>query len=514
MRESFYDCSGRQEVNVGIEIQRDRFRTSDQEEFSARLGEQLQALEVVLARPGFGSGARTLGAELELGLVDDQGKPVPLSTEIVRAANTPLITPEMGAFDIELSTPPVRLAGSPFSSLASSIRGTVRQIQFLARERGARAVPISILPTLHSSDFENAITDLPRYRALARGMVKARRSAFQIRIEGEDRLSFSAPNLVSLEAANTAFQLHLSTQPDEFVDLFNAALLLSGPVLAAAGNSPTFLGRRLWHETRVALFKQAGDDRPNGPDSDMGLPPRVNFGNGWVRKGAHEIFMESVALHPVLLPECGEAEDSLQLAQQGGIPRLRELCVHHGTVWSWNRPVYDANNGGSLRIELRALPAGPSYDDMLANGCFLAGAMLGLKPRVTALVGALPFPLAKKNFVTAARSGLDAVLEWPTEAGRPPRSVCARDLLLKLLPVARQGLLEAGVEQTEIDYFLGIFAERVRSGVTGAVWQLKVLDDLAKRGIDGSAASTALLQRYIAGFESEQPVHTWPIVSG
>jgi len=497
---------------VGTEILRDRFEATDHELFQGRLQEQLRALKSVLDRPRFGAGLRTLGAELELSLVDDAGRALALSHEIVRAAQTPLITPEMGAFDIELSTPPVQVAGAPFSSLKHSMRDTVGQIQHLARDHGGRAVPISVLPTLHASDFnETAITDLPRYRALAHGLRSARRSPFQIRIEGEDELRFASPDVVAMEAANTSFQVHVSTQAEEFAGLFNAALLLSGPVLAAAGNSPTFLGRRLWHETRVALFKQAGDDRPKSPDSDLALPPRVNFGNGWVHEGAYELFMESVALHLPLLPECGPAEDSCGIVREGGLPQLSELRLHHGTVWTWNRPVYDPDNGGGLRIELRALPAGPSYDDMLANAAFLVGAMLGLKEYMPALVAGFPFVLAKRNFFAAARFGLDAVLDWPSIEGDPPERMRAGDVLSKLFPVARQGLLIAGVHASEVDHFMGIFEERVRTGVTGAVWQLRVLDELAARGIRGRDASGALLERYIAGFESQRPVHTWAI---
>jgi hypothetical protein len=57
-------------------------------------------------------------------------------------------------------------------------------------------------------------------------------------------------------------------------------------VLAVSGNSPTFLGHRLWEETRIALFKQSVGDRP-------GLrhrPPRTALGTGWLRGGARELF--------------------------------------------------------------------------------------------------------------------------------------------------------------------------------------------------------------------------------
>jgi hypothetical protein len=499
-------------VFVGADIQTEHFTEADHARFKDRLDKHLRALDEVLQRPDFGVAPRTLGAELELCLVDPDGRACAISEQLVREANTPAITPEMGAFDIELSTPPVALEGAPFSALRKSMQATVEQIRTLAAGHAARVVPISILPTLRSEDFTpSAITDQPRYRALARGMTAARGSAFEIAIEGDDRLHFSSHDAVAMEAANTAFQVHLATAPDEFVELFNAAMLLSGPVLAAAANSPTFLGKRLWHETRVALFKQAGDDRPSGPDGDLALPPRVNFGNGWVRDGAHELFMESVALYPPLLPECSEDEDALELARAGKLPKLRELRLHHGTVWNWNRPVYDPDNGGSLRIELRALPAGPSYDDMLANAAFLVGSMLGLKERMPQLVSALPFALAKQNFFQAAQHGLEAQLSWPASSGRAPTRLSARALLLRLLPVAREGLASAGVAARESERFLGVFEARVRSGQTGAVWQRAALASLQTEGHRGYAALSKLLDRYIAGFDSLRPVHAWTL---
>jgi gamma-glutamyl:cysteine ligase YbdK (ATP-grasp superfamily) len=496
---------------VGAEIRVDHFSEADHARFKQRLDDGLRALELVLARPGFGSGPRTLGVELELCLVDKQGRALAISEEVVRDANTDEISPEMGVFDVELSTPPELLSGAPFTKLREHMQTRVRQVRALAQRYGGRVVPIGILPTFRKEDFADGVTDRPRYRALARGLQNARGGPFEICIEGEDSLRFRSRDAVAMEAANTAFQIHLSTEPIEFRDMFNAALLLSGPLVAAAANSPSFLGHRLWHETRVALFKQAGDDRPTIPDRDMGLPPRINFGNGWLREGAHELFMESVALHPPLLAECSGEEDVLALARAGKLPSLSELRLHHGTVWSWNRPVYDPSQGGSLRIELRALPAGPSYDDMLANAAFLLGAMLGLQEEISDIVAALPFPLAKRNFYLAAERGLDAELAWPSAKTAAPVTLSAREILLSLMPLARAGLTSAGVTKLESARFLDMFEARVRSGQTGAVWQRAVLARLDSQGVRGDEAFSALLERYLAGFGSQQPVHLWPI---
>lgn len=496
---------------MGINTKFDHYSETDHLRFKERLDVGLRALSKVLKRPDFSKAPRSLGAELELSLVDGQGRASSVGPEVVHDARNPEITPEMGKFDIELSTPPVPCAGRPFSALRRLMRARVNEIERHAHARGARVVPISILPTFRREDFHlGTITDLPRYRALARGLCEGRDAPFEIDIRGEDSLRLISSEAVSMEAANTAFQMHVSTQPAEFVDLYNAATLLCGPMLAAAGNSPTFLGRRLWHETRIALFKQAGDDRALMHDSDMLPPPRVKFGSGWVRDSALELFMESVALHKPLLPECSDDRDPFEVLREGGLPRLSELRLHHGTVWSWNRPVYDPDNGGNLRIELRAFPAGPSYDDMLANAAFLLGCMYGLQPRIPRMIASLPFALAARNFYAAAQFGLDAELSWPTGAASTPQPISARELLMSLLPAAHDGLARAGVELREAGHFLSVFEERVRSGQTGAVWQRQVLAQLHAQGVEKDAALACMLERYMAGFQSQRPVSTWP----
>jgi hypothetical protein len=227
-----------------------------------------------------------------------------------------------------------------------------------ARRHGAEPVLVGILPSVRAADLgPDAMTDTPRFRALATGVRRLRERAFAIRIDGEEPLETRWTD-VTPEGANTSLQVHLRVAPHRFAALHAAAQIATAPAVAAAGNSPLFLGHRLWEETRIALFKQAVDERGELPDG-WRPPARVSFGHGWVRGGAHELFAESVALHVPLLPVCGD-EDALACVRDGGVPRLEELRLHHGTVWRWNRAIYDPGAGGHLRIELRALPSGPT----------------------------------------------------------------------------------------------------------------------------------------------------------
>ena len=251
-----------------------------------------------------------------------------------------------------------------------------------------------------------------------------------------------------------------------------------------------------------------GGDRTEGP-SDEPRYGRVTFGHGWVRQGALELFAEAVALHPPLLPVFSP-ESPREVLARGGLPKLDELRLHQGTVWSWNRAIYDPHEGGHVRIEMRALPAGPTVRDMLANGALLLGLTLGLSRDVDALLPGLPFEEAKGNFLRAARDGLDAQLLWPERTAPSPRLVPAVELVRRLLPVARRGLVDAGVEAAEADGLLSVVEARLEARCTGARWQRKMLAHLEVH-MPRADALGALLERYMSHAASGRPVHEWPV---
>ncbi len=354
-----------------------------------------------------------------------------------------MITPEMGAFDIELSTRPVPLAGRPLSALREQMRATVEAIRERARRRGARAWSrsASCRPSSGATSALRRSRTCPGIGRSPRGSAGCAGRPSHIQIDGAEPLELTSDD-PAMEAANTAFQIHLRATPDAFARLFNAAMMMTAPALAAACNSPTFLGHRLRHETRVAVFKQAGDDRPPAPGADWKMPARIGFGTGWVRDGAAEPSWRSVALHEPILPVCGD-EDVVGCARAGGIPQLHELRLHHGTVWNWNRPVYDPAGDGHLRIELRALPSGPTLDDMLANGSFLLGGILALAPSIAGLLPSFPFELAVRNF-TMRRTTASTPSSSGRRTGAAPRCVRARLISSSALAAGRGGPRDHG----------------------------------------------------------------------
>jgi hypothetical protein len=352
-----------------------------------------------------------------------------------------------------------------------------------------------------------ALTRSARYRALSNGIRRLRQAPFEIAIDGPEPLVATCDD-VTFEGANTSWQVHLKVPPAAFARTYNAAQIATAPVLAVAGNSPTFLGHRLWDETRVALYRQSVDDRV-AADSDDWRPARVSFGHGWVREGAAELFAESVVMHAPLVAAVAD-EDPLAVVKAGGVPRLDELRLHQGTTWRWNRAVYDATAGGHLRIELRALPAGPTLVDMLANTAFLLGLTLALARGVPELLTRLTFGQARRNFYAAARSGIDAELLWPSDGVPSPRVEAVGALVPRLLRLAREALVEAGVEAGEVDPLLEVVSARTASGQTGARWQAATLARLeGRRG--RWEALRGMLARYQEMAAVGEPVHRWGV---
>jgi hypothetical protein len=352
-----------------------------------------------------------------------------------------------------------------------------------------------------------ALTDVARYRALGVALRRKRKKAFRFHISGPEPLQMTWDDH-TFGGANTSFQIHLRVNPEDFSRVYNAVQMATAPALAAGGNSPFFLGHLLWEETRVALFKQATDDRREIDGHRLGSS-RTSFGSAWVGDGALELFREAVRLHDPVLPILSE-EDPLERTRSGGVPRLSELRLHQGTVWTWNRPVYDAAGGGHVRIEMRALPSGPTITDMLANGAFLVGLALGLAPEADAWVKGFPFAEAHRNFYRSAKRGLEAVLRWPREPGLPASTVWVKELIPNLLPLAQEGLERAEVDPDEARELLEVIRERATTGLTGSAWQRRTLAAL-DAGMERPQALAEMFRRYLELAESDRPVHSWPL---
>ncbi|MBR9882368.1 MAG: glutamate--cysteine ligase [Oceanospirillales bacterium] len=475
-------------------------------QFQQRLNDDLDALAAVLKRPGFGRGAGSFGAELELYIVNPQGRPVGRNFEIQERAGDPQVTLELNRYNLEYNLKPVPIKGCPFSATELQISEAIERLSLAADEFGAQVVPIGILPTLKRRDFRpRNMTDLKRYHCLTQRLANLRGKLFSIKINGEEPVELRSRDL-TLEGANTSLQLHYRVSPSAYARTFNAVQMATPLVLGVACNSPFMIGRRLWHETRIPLFKHAIDGYTRDL-RDAHLPSRVDFGNGWVREGVYELFAENVYLHPPLLPICSDEQPD-KLVEAGDVPELFELQLHQGTVWPWNRAIYDSSGKGHLRIELRALPAGPTACDMMANAALLIGLTEGLAPQMERLIPAMPYQTLVYNFYRAAQQGMGAKLLWPAERGGGFEELTPVELVRRMLPLAEEGLAAIGIEPKERKHYLGLIARRLDAGVSGASWQLRQFQRL-HRNQARHLALGQMMREYMANSRQNLPIADW-----
>ena len=492
---------------MGIDINQTSFDAGDYQAFNNALQLNLAALGDLLANPGFGAGPGSLGSELEMYIVDARGNPLFRNQEICEAAQDPQLSLELNRYNLEYNLTPYALHNNPFASTEQEMLEKLSAVRRVAANFGGRIVPIGILPTLRQSDFgAHCITDRKRYHALV-SQLRRRSDRFRIDIDGENPLQLEMAD-ITLEGANTSFQIHYRVQPANFADTFNAIQLMTPLALAVGANSPTLFGHKLWHETRIPLFKQSIDTRQVDRYT-WNVPARVNFGQGWVRRGALELFTEVARIYPPLLPVCAASSPQGDI-EAGRTPALHELRLHQSTVWLWNRPVYDDAGGGHLRIEMRALPAGPTALDMVANAAFLIGLAEGVRAHINSVLPAIPFGIAEYNFYRAAQFGLGARLVWPDsgQSGYREQSVCS--IVERLLPTARQGLDSIGMAPDEATRYLSVIERRLQRQQTGASWQLARLAAL-QQAMPLEAALHRLLEEFIEHSMENVPVSEWQL---
>ncbi len=228
------------------------------------------------------------------------------------------------------------------------------------------------------------------------------------------------------------------------------------------------------------------------------------FGERWITS-IFDLFEENVRYFPSLLPELSDEDPVAELAA-GRTPRLSELRLHNGTIWRWNRPVYDVVEGRPhLRVENRVLPAGPTVVDMMANAAFYYGMLRTLSEEDRPLWTKMSFAAAQHNFVQAAQYGMNAHLYWPGLGEVTPDELVLR----RLLPMADEGLRRWEVASEVRDRYLGVIEGRAKTGSNGAGWQVSTVQALQERGMTRPDALAEMLRLYCQRMHSNEPVHTW-----
>lgn len=472
-------------------------------EFMAGILTDLDVLERMIAENRFETGIRRIGAEQEMFLIDKAWCAAPGSLKMLDKLQDPHFTTELGLFQLEANCDPQVFGGDGISKMEQQLHALMEKARQAAAELDLEAVLMGILPTFRKSDLgmQNMVPS-ERYLTLSKVIAELRGGKFDFSIKGLDELIITHDS-VMLEACNSSFQVHLQVEPKEFARLYNLAQLLAAPMMAISANSPLLFGKRLWAETRIALFRQAVDDRTQRTHVRE-REARVSFGTRWVKNSVTEIYREDIARFRTLVGTAFD-EDPKAMFDRGEVPNLKALRLHNGTIYRWNRPCYGVSGGKAhLRIENRVMPAGPSVVDEVANAAFWFGLMVELGARDLDIPARMEFDQAGANFYAAAREGLGAHFTWLDGRDFPAATL----VLEELLPAAESGLKRQNVDDADIKKYLGIIDQRLRSARTGARWLLSSWNSLKDKATPGERAN-ALVAATVQRQRTGRPVHEW-----
>src|SRR4051812_37398995 len=490
---------------MGTEVDLQEFSRSDRTRHREKVRRCLDVFARMLRESYFDIEDPMTGMEIEFNLVDDEGHPSLKSAEALEAIANPSFQTELAQFNLEINVLPRRLDSRGVSGFEEDLRSSLNYAETKANEVHAHMVMIGILPTLEDGHLSPSnVSPNPRYKLLGDQILAARGEDLVIDIHGAERLQTTSDSIMP-EAACTSTQLHTQVSPDNFAAYWNASQAISGIQLAVGANSPFLLGKQLWAETRIPLFEQATETRSDEL-KEQGVRPRVWFGERWINS-IFDLFEENVRYFPALLPITDD-EDPLQVLEDGRTPSLSELKLHNGTIYRWNRPVYDVVDGvPHLRVENRVLAAGPTVIDTMANAAFYFGLVRTLAEDDRPLWSQMSFSAAEENFHVGAQHGIRARVYWPGIG-----EVDATELVLRrLLPRAHEGLSRWGVDTDEASRLLGIIEQRCILGRNGASWYVDRVAALEDKGSSRAEALRLTLQEYRDLMHANEPVHTWPL---
>jgi gamma-glutamyl:cysteine ligase YbdK (ATP-grasp superfamily) len=487
---------------MGEEVEQQQFTREDRTRYRAKVRACLDVLERMLVESRFDAEAPATGLEIELNLVDESEEPAMRNMAVLERLGDPDFQTELGKFNLEINVAPKLLREQGISAFQEGVRNSLNAAEAAAADVGAHLVMIGILPTLTEAHLDSEVlSNNPRYHLLSDEILAARGEDIVLDIRGTERLRVTADSIAP-EAACTSTQLHVQVSPENFPAYWNASQAVSSLQLALGANSPYLLGKELWRETRIALFEQATDTRAEELKA-QGVRPRVWFGERWITS-IFDLFEENVRYFPSLLPVLSD-EDPAAVLAGGGTPHLDELRLHNGTIYRWNRPVYDVVDGvPHVRVENRVLPAGPTVVDTLANAAFYFGLVRALAEQERPVWSQMSFTAAEENFHAAAQAGIDAQVYWPGVGQVPATELVVR----KLLPLAANGLRAWGVDDDEAGVLLDVIQQRCLTGRNGATWFVEQVRARSGEG-DRHEVLRRVLGDYRLRMHTNAPVHTW-----
>jgi len=476
----------------------------DKSNYIHHLINDIEALDFMIENDLIEKEPIRIGAEQEFCLVDNNFLPKNSALEVLDEINDDHFTTEIGSFNLEANLDPFELKGDCFSKISKQLNSLLKKAHEAASKKNTKIILTGILPTLSLKQMgvEN-MTPIQRYDVLNEAIKESRKQDFDIHIKGVDELNMRH-NSVMLEGCNTSFQVHLQINPDDFIDSYNWAQAISGPILSACTNSPLLFGKELWSETRIALFTQSVDTRANSFLLNE-KQSRVSFGRDWLTGGISDIFKDNISRFRSLVSS-EYITDSLDMLSNGEIPKLKALSLHNGTVYSWNRVCYGVgNNKPHLRIENRYIPSGPTPSDEIANMMFWVGVMVGRPKEYNSIDKKMNFKDAKSNFFNAARYGMSTQFYWNESY------ISSHNLILdELLPMAYRGLYRLNVSPKDVEHYLKIIEKRVQSN-SGSEWIVKNYRNLLESHKSFEAAQILTSKMYEKQ-QKDYPVSSWKML--
>ena len=466
-----------------------------------QLIKDVEALDIMINEGLIEKTPIRIGAEQEFCLVNNDFLPKNNSLDILKEIDDDHFTTEIGNYNLEINLRPLELRGNCFSELHHQLSDLLKKTRKIAKKKDTKILLIGILPTLSLKHIrEENMTPMPRYYVLNEAIKESRKQDFHIHIKGVNEVNLLQDS-VMLEGCNTSFQMHLQINPDDFIESYNWAQAISGPILSVCTNSPLLFGKELWSETRIALFKQSVDTRANSFLLNQ-KQSRVSFGSEWSTGTITDIFRDNITRFRSFVTS-KFTKDSVKMLKNNEIPKLLALCLHNGTVYRWNRPCYGISKGKPhLRIENRYIPSGPTAADEIANLMFWVGVMVGRPKRYDNIEKKMDFKDIKSNFFIAARYGMAAQFYWNN------KFITTQKLILEeLLPIAYRGLHRFGVLPKDIEHYLTIIKNRVESQ-NGSEWIRRSYRNLLKTKKPLDALQT-LTHNIYTKQKKDFPVSTW-----
>jgi len=477
---------------MGDEIQSSQFSNADYSAYYKHLKKETENLKGMFDEQAFSESQAMCGIEQEAWITNQKNYPVPENQYLLDEINSDLLSPELAQFNIELNVHPQYIKGGGLRKMHHELSELWSLCEEKLRKKDLHLHMVGILPTVRDKELViKNMSSMNRYQALNEQVLKLRKGKpLNLDIVGVEHLK-SEHFDVMLESAATSFQIHRQVPVEQSARYYNAAILVSAPMVALCANSPFLFGRSLWDETRIPLFEQAVETGGYG-DAAHGPIRRVTFGSGYVRHSIFELFQHNFDHYPILLPvKLDETDNSL--------PYLR---MHNGTIWRWNRPLigFDEKNNAHVRIEHRVISAGPTVLDEMANSVFFYGLQEYYAKLEEAPEAILSFSESKNNFYAAAQHGLNAKIHWLNGKKSPILNLLSSELIRN----ARIGLNMLDVDENDIEDYLGVIEARLRKKQSGAEWQKTYAK---KHGND----MNQLAARYWELQNSGNPVHDWSL---